>query len=118
MLWDAAAGLEIWRRRCGGAKRPNDLLADGASYTFVFSSASKSLEIHSTFPQATGAPTAESGAETASATAAAIAPKGLRQPLHGREIHAACWLLPPSAEPGCVIGRMLVLVLVDLNNFL
>ena len=54
VLWDAVAGLEIWRRRCGGAKRPNDLLADGASYTFVFSSASKSLEIHSTFTPEAG----------------------------------------------------------------
>ena len=24
VLWNAGAGLEIWRRRCGGAKRPND----------------------------------------------------------------------------------------------
>ncbi|CAE7946993.1 Wdr6 [Symbiodinium sp. KB8] len=96
VLWDAVAGLEIWRRRCGGAKRPNDLLADGASYTFVFSSASKSLEIHSTFSPAGAEPVAAS-----SAAEVAMAPKGLRQPLHGREIHSACWLHPPSEErPG------------------
>eukprot|EP00435_Cladocopium_sp_Y103_P051503 s2018_g16.t1 len=88
VLWDSVAGLEVWRHRCGGAKRPNSLVVDsGRSFTFAFST-SKSLEIHST------ASPAASGASV---------PRALRCALHGREIHQICWLRAPGfggATPG------------------
>ena len=72
VLWDSKACLELWRHRCGGAKRPNSLKADQESFTFAFSS-SKALEIHSSGPSAS---------------------QSLRPALHGREIHELCWLEP------------------------
>ena len=72
VLWDSQACLELWRHRCGGAKRPNSLKADQESFTFAFSS-SKALEIHSSGPSAS---------------------QSLRPALHGREIHELCWLEP------------------------
>ena len=35
VLWDSAANLELWRFRCGGAKRPHGLVADRRG-SFVF----------------------------------------------------------------------------------
>ena len=91
VLWDSLAGLEIWRTRCGGAKRPNGLMADTKSFTFMFSSGSKALEIYSTFNE--NRPNTENQ-ETLNAA------QGLRRPLHGREIHQICWLQMPTDESG------------------
>lgn len=84
VLWDSLAGLEIWRTRCGGAKRPNGLMADERCFTFMFSAGSKVLEIHTTFSD--------------EATRRSTAAQGLRRPLHGREIHQICWLQMPSSK--------------------
>eukprot|EP00928_Gymnodinium_smaydae_P070042 TRINITY_DN53984_c0_g1_i1.p1 TRINITY_DN53984_c0_g1~~TRINITY_DN53984_c0_g1_i1.p1 ORF type:complete len:694 (-),score=26.32 TRINITY_DN53984_c0_g1_i1:9-2090(-) len=96
VLWAVEGGAELWRHRCGGGKRPSALQASraeasvgGAAFTFMYSSGSKQVEIHSALPQD------KSESDTVGTF---VPPRSLRAPLHGREIHALDWVINPSEQ--------------------
>lgn len=89
VLWDSESGADIWRRRCGGAKRPSALRvwhSGEAGFVFASSSASKTLEVSTSGDPDTAI---QGGIQT---------PVSLRAPLHGREVHAIAWLATPTAS--------------------